>query len=155
MTQGCRVLRRPAIGDRPRSRVVRILRGGPRLQGRAADVARLHACAAAKSLIALWRCGGTPVANPWHVVGRSASERFVKESHMNWDRIEGNWKQLTGKVKEQWGKLTDDDIDVIAGKRDQLVGKIQEQYGITKDEAEKQVDLFGGRFRDDDFRKYQ
>ena len=44
---------------------------------------------------------------------------------MNWDRIEGNWKQVKGKVKEQWGKLTDDDIDVIAGKRDQLVGKIQ------------------------------
>ena len=59
---------------------------------------------------------------------------------MNWDRIEGNWKQFKGRVKEQWGKLTDDDIDVIAGKRDQLVGKIQEQYGIGKDEAEKQVD---------------
>ena len=64
---------------------------------------------------------------------------------MNWDRIEGNWKQFKGKVKEQWGKLTDDDIDVIAGKRDQLVGKIQEQYGITKDEAEKQVERFGGK----------
>ena len=64
---------------------------------------------------------------------------------MNWDRIEGNWKQFKGRVKEQWGKLTDDDIDVIAGKRDQLVGKIQEQYGITKDEAEKQVDRFGDR----------
>ena len=64
---------------------------------------------------------------------------------MNWDRIEGNWKQFTGRVKEQWGKLTDDDIDVIAGKRDQLVGKIQESYGITKDEAEKQVDRFGGK----------
>ena len=59
---------------------------------------------------------------------------------MNWDRIEGNWKQFKGKVKEQWGKLTDDDLDRIAGKRDQLVGKIQERYGIAKDEAEKQVD---------------
>ena len=74
---------------------------------------------------------------------------------MNWDRIEGNWKQFTGRVKEQWGKLTDDDIDVIAGKRDQLVGKIQEQYGITKDEAEKQVDRFGSSFRDEDLRNYQ
>jgi uncharacterized protein YjbJ (UPF0337 family) len=74
---------------------------------------------------------------------------------MNWDRIEGNWKQFTGRVKEQWGKLTDDDIDVIAGKRDQLVGKIQEQYGVTKDEAEKQVDKFGGTFREEDLRKYQ
>jgi uncharacterized protein YjbJ (UPF0337 family) len=71
---------------------------------------------------------------------------------MNWDRIEGNWKQFTGRVKEQWGKLTDDDIDVIAGKRDQLVGKIQEQYGISKDEAEKQVDRFGDSFRDEDLR---
>ncbi|MGE0425730.1 MAG: CsbD family protein [Reyranellaceae bacterium] len=58
---------------------------------------------------------------------------------MNWDRIEGNWKQLKGQVKEGWGKLTDDDISVIAGKRDQLVGKIQERYGCAKDEAERQV----------------
>jgi uncharacterized protein YjbJ (UPF0337 family) len=61
---------------------------------------------------------------------------------MNWDRIEGKWKQSVGKVKEKWGKLTDDDLDVIAGKRDQLVGKIQERYGIAKDAAEKQVDEF-------------
>lgn len=74
---------------------------------------------------------------------------------MNWDRIEGNWKQFKGRVKEQWGKLTDDDIDVIAGKRDQLVGKIQESYGIGKDEAEKQVDKWGGTFRDEDLRRYQ
>lgn len=59
---------------------------------------------------------------------------------MNWDRIEGNWMQLKGKAKQQWGKLTDDDLDVIAGKRDVLAGKIQECYGITKDEAEKQLD---------------
>lgn len=59
---------------------------------------------------------------------------------MNWDRIEGNWVQLKGKAKQQWGKLTDDDLDVIAGKRDELAGKIQECYGITKDEAEKQLD---------------
>ena len=58
---------------------------------------------------------------------------------MNWDRIEGNWKQLTGKAQEQWGKLTNDDINVIAGRRDQLAGKIQERYGVAKDEAEKQV----------------
>ncbi len=58
---------------------------------------------------------------------------------MNWDRIQGNWKQATGKAKEQWGKLTDDDLDVIAGRRDQLAGKIQEVYGIAKDEAEKQL----------------
>jgi uncharacterized protein YjbJ (UPF0337 family) len=58
---------------------------------------------------------------------------------MNWDRIEGNWKQFAGKAKESWGKLTDDDITVVNGKRDQLVGKIQNRYGIAKDEAEKQV----------------
>jgi len=59
---------------------------------------------------------------------------------MNWDRIEGNWKQFKGGVKEQWGKLTDDDFDVIAGKRDKLVGRIQERYGIAKDDASRQVD---------------
>lgn len=58
---------------------------------------------------------------------------------MNWETIQGNWKQVTGKAKEQWGKLTDDDLDVIAGRRDQLAGLIQERYGIAKDAAEKQV----------------
>jgi uncharacterized protein YjbJ (UPF0337 family) len=74
---------------------------------------------------------------------------------MNDDILQGKWAQLKGRVKEQWGKLTDDDIDVIAGKRDQLVGKIQESYGIGKDEAEKQVDTWGSSFRDEDLRKYQ
>lgn len=59
---------------------------------------------------------------------------------MNWDIVQGKWKQFTGSAKENWGKLTDDDLDVAAGKRDQLIGKIQEKYGISKDEAEKQVD---------------
>ena len=58
---------------------------------------------------------------------------------MNEDTIAGNWKHFKGKVKEQWGKLTDDDLDVIAGKRDQMVGRMQERYGIAKDEAEKQL----------------
>lgn len=58
---------------------------------------------------------------------------------MNWDTIEGKWKQMKGSVKQQWGKLTDDDLDVIAGKKDVLVGKLQERYGITRDEATKQV----------------
>lgn len=58
---------------------------------------------------------------------------------MNWDIVEGNWKQFKGKVKTQWGKLSDDHLDVIAGKRDQLVGKIQERHGIARDDAEKQV----------------
>jgi uncharacterized protein YjbJ (UPF0337 family) len=59
---------------------------------------------------------------------------------MDLNRVEGNWKQLKGKIKEQWGNLTDDDLDKIAGKRDQLEGKIQERYGIDKDAARKHVD---------------
>jgi uncharacterized protein YjbJ (UPF0337 family) len=58
---------------------------------------------------------------------------------MNWERIEGNWKQFTGRVKAKWGKLTEDDLTVINGKEEQLVGRIQERYGIAKDEAQKQV----------------
>jgi uncharacterized protein YjbJ (UPF0337 family) len=67
---------------------------------------------------------------------------------MNWDRVEGNWTQLKGKVKEQWGKLTDDDLDVIAGKRDQLAGRIQERYGIAKDEADRRVTDWESRYDD-------
>ncbi len=67
---------------------------------------------------------------------------------MNWDRIEGNWKQAKGKVQEQWGKLTDDDLDVAAGKREQLAGSIQNRYGIAKDEAERQVDEWARKYED-------
>jgi uncharacterized protein YjbJ (UPF0337 family) len=58
---------------------------------------------------------------------------------MKWDRIEGQWGQVKGKAREQWGKLTDDDVDVMGGKLDQLVGKIQERYAIKQEEAEHQV----------------
>ena len=58
---------------------------------------------------------------------------------MNEDRIKGNWKQFTGKMKEQWGKLTDDDFDVIAGKRDQFLGKLQERQGLAVEAAETQL----------------
>ncbi|ETR76375.1 hypothetical protein X566_17765 [Afipia sp. P52-10] len=58
---------------------------------------------------------------------------------MDWNRIEGNWKQFKGKIKEKWGQLTDDDLDQIAGRRDQLEGRIQERYGIAKDQAEKDI----------------
>lgn len=58
---------------------------------------------------------------------------------MNWDRIEGNWKQFSGKAKQQWGKLTDNELTEIEGKRETLVGRIQEQYGLSKEEAERQV----------------
>ena len=58
---------------------------------------------------------------------------------MNWDRIEGTWKQLMGRARQQWGKLTDDDLEQAKGHRDELVGRIQERYGIERDEAERQV----------------
>ncbi len=67
---------------------------------------------------------------------------------MNEDRIKGNWKQFTGKIKEQWGKMTDDDLDVIAGKRDQFLGKLQERQGIARDEAEKQLKDWQARHPD-------
>ena len=62
------------------------------------------------------------------------------ETKMDWDRIAGNWKQVTGKVKEQWGKLTDDELTEINGNREQLEGKIQAHYGYAKDQARKEVD---------------
>ena len=61
---------------------------------------------------------------------------------MDWDRVEGNWKQFKGQIQTQWGKLTDDDLDVIKGNRAQLEGKIQERYGLAKDQARKDVDTW-------------
>jgi uncharacterized protein YjbJ (UPF0337 family) len=58
---------------------------------------------------------------------------------MNWDQIKGEWKQFQGRVKQQWGKLTDDDLTRIEGHRDELVGRIQERYGYQKDQAEREV----------------
>ncbi|MFY9993677.1 MAG: CsbD family protein [Leclercia sp.] len=58
---------------------------------------------------------------------------------MNEDRISGNWKQFKGKVQEQWGKLTNDDMDVVEGKREQLAGRIQERYGYTKEQTEQEM----------------
>jgi uncharacterized protein YjbJ (UPF0337 family) len=59
---------------------------------------------------------------------------------MNWTQIEGQWNELTGRVKSQWGKLTDDDLKNVAGKKDQLLGKIQQRYGVLKADAEVQLD---------------
>ena len=67
---------------------------------------------------------------------------------MNWDIIEGNWKQVQGLVREKWSRLTDDNLDTIAGKRDQLAGKVQEAYGITKDQAEVQIKAFEQTHKD-------
>lgn len=58
---------------------------------------------------------------------------------MNWESVEGNWKEFRGRVREQWGRLTNDEVDVIGGRRDRLVGKLQEHYGIAREEAERQV----------------
>ena len=58
---------------------------------------------------------------------------------MNEDTLKGQWTQLKGKVREQWGKLTNDDVDLIQGQSEQLVGRIQERYGIARDEARRQV----------------
>jgi uncharacterized protein YjbJ (UPF0337 family) len=65
-----------------------------------------------------------------------------QERHMNWDTVEGNWKELKGKIRSKWAKLTDDDLENIAGKKDVLLGRLQQHYGFKKDEAEKQVDAF-------------
>jgi uncharacterized protein YjbJ (UPF0337 family) len=65
-----------------------------------------------------------------------------QEWSMNWDRVEGNWKTFKGQVQQKWGKLTDDDLDVIEGKRTELSGRLQQRYGYAKDEAEKNIDTW-------------
>ena len=81
--------------------------------------------------------------------GRLPRPLLAKGSHltpirprfkMDWNRVEGNWKQVKGKVNEKWGNLTDDDLTAINGQRDQLEGKIQERYGLAKDKVRKDVD---------------
>lgn len=64
---------------------------------------------------------------------------------MNWDQIEGNWKEFKGSVQAQWGKLTDDDFDVIKGRRNELAGTIQKRYGIAREEADRQVETWLGK----------
>jgi uncharacterized protein YjbJ (UPF0337 family) len=66
--------------------------------------------------------------------------RNALSTDMNWNQIEGKWKQLTGSVRERWGQFTDDDVQTLTGTKDHLVGKIQERYGIAKEEAEKQAE---------------
>jgi len=61
---------------------------------------------------------------------------------MNWDQIEGKWKELKGKARSKWGKLTDDDLENVAGKKDVLLGRLQQRYGYKRDEAEKEVDTW-------------
>ena len=89
--------------------------------------------------------GSCPRSSP--LLSSLKQRAFLSErkSQMDWNRVEGNWKQFKGKVKEQWGKLSDDDLDQIAGKRDQLEGKIQERYGIEKDRVRRDIDDWYGR----------
>jgi uncharacterized protein YjbJ (UPF0337 family) len=73
-------------------------------------------------------------------VFRNSSQK--EEQAMNWDRVEGNWKEFKGKVQQKWGKLTDDDMTVIEGKRSELNGRLQQRYGVAKDEADPQIDAW-------------
>jgi uncharacterized protein YjbJ (UPF0337 family) len=73
-------------------------------------------------------------------------ELFKGTIVMNWDQIQGKWKQVKGQAQQKWGDLTSDDLDVVDGKREELVGKVQERYGIAKAEAEKQVKEFETSF---------
>jgi len=66
---------------------------------------------------------------------------------MNWNIVEGNWKQFRGKVQEQWGKLTDSDLDRVKGNREQLAGLIQERYGRGQEEVSREIDDWMGRNR--------
>jgi len=59
---------------------------------------------------------------------------------VNWDQIEGKWKQMKGSARQQWGKLTDDDMDYIAGSKEKFIGRLQERYGIAREEAQRQAD---------------
>jgi uncharacterized protein YjbJ (UPF0337 family) len=80
------------------------------------------------------RRSGIPMREP------KLGSRKHRSTLMDWDRIEGNWKQFTGKVKEKWGDLTDDDVSKINGNREQLEGVLQERYGYAKDKAREEVD---------------
>jgi uncharacterized protein YjbJ (UPF0337 family) len=99
-----------------------------------------------------WQCCVPPDQTSWnknaavslnHTKGTTSLDRAnlkpKQETIMNWDQIEGRWKQLTGDIKKQWGRLTDDDVDAIDGQQDKLVGRIQEAYGIEREEADRQV----------------
>jgi uncharacterized protein YjbJ (UPF0337 family) len=72
------------------------------------------------------------------LAGGNAGHR--KGEPMNWDQVEGKWKQMRGSVKQKWAKLTDSDLDYISGSRDQFIGRLQERYGIAREEAQKQAD---------------
>ena len=87
--------------------------------------------------------GFSVAAEPGSLSARSTLTDEIAQQRrlrMNWDRIEGNWKQFTGKVKEKWGQLTDDDLTKINGNREQLEGILQQRYGYAKDKAREEID---------------
>jgi uncharacterized protein YjbJ (UPF0337 family) len=80
------------------------------------------------------------------VVAAASEGRAGREDvAMNWDIVQGKWKQMKGEARKQWGKLTDDDWDAAAGEKDKFLGKLQERYGWTKDEAERSADEYFSR----------
>jgi uncharacterized protein YjbJ (UPF0337 family) len=110
-------------------------------------VAAWRRCGATTSIFATRTGGLTPTLMTGRDAislreGHSFTHRNEGSSGMNWDTMKGDWKQFKGKVKEQWGQLTDDDLDRIEGKRDQLLGAVQKRYGIARDEAERQLKEF-------------
>ena len=64
---------------------------------------------------------------------------------MNWDQVEGKWKELKGRARSSWGELTDDELDQVGGRKDELVGRIQQRYGVEREEAERQVNDWAGK----------
>jgi uncharacterized protein YjbJ (UPF0337 family) len=86
--------------------------------------------------------GGIPIGKPVADERSVRQMRRQKGNDMNWDILEGKWKQYKGKAQTKWGKLTNDDLDKVKGKREQLVGVIQERYGKARNEAEKEADSF-------------
>ena len=94
-------------------------------------------------------CSRGTARKPWRypfVARRREASRGVAvsgingRSAMNWDQIQGNWVKAKGKLRQQWGKLTDDDITLINGKREELAGRLQERYGYQKEQADKEID---------------
>jgi uncharacterized protein YjbJ (UPF0337 family) len=83
-----------------------------------------------------------PIAQLTGFPGIPAIKTHERRNKMNWDRVEGNWMEFKGKAQQQWGKLTNDDLDVIEGRRNELAGRLQQRYGYAKDQAEKEIDTW-------------
>jgi uncharacterized protein YjbJ (UPF0337 family) len=94
------------------------------------------------NICTVWFREGDSVSLPWNILTSASLARRTTECVMDWNRLEGNWKQFKGRAKEKWGRLTDDDLDVINGRQDQLEGKLQERYGLAKDQAKKDVEAW-------------